>query len=672
MKGAKFSAHAELVHSVAAQLPNDGTRMQLLASTVDSSWRRCLNDFNLDPARDYEPEVLDHSRLKQRQAELEDLVQIARVEMDSLYEQISGSGFALLLADTEGVILLERVDPTLKRHFAEAGLVVGANWSERCEGTNGIGTCVTEKRSVTIFRDDHFRDCHAGLSCSAAPIHDPYGHIIAVLDASTVSTSGGREAQLHTVALVNLSARLIEKCLFLRHHQSDAMLRFHHRPEFVDLLHDGAIAVSPDGCIVGTDITGIKLLGAGGRRELVGRSIAEVFDTSYGELRAMTNSGLRTMQELRDIRFGRRYFASLAEAGQQNSRPALSAHGGARIVRIATERSNGPLSLEELAGDDPQMLRNLRNAQRVAECAVSVVICGPTGSGKEAFAKAMHLASSRSKQTFVAVNCAAIPETLIEAELFGYASGAFTGARREGMRGRILQSSGGTLFLDEIGDMPLLMQTRLLRVLEEQEVTPLGSEVTHKVDLRVICASHRELRELVQRGQFREDLYYRLNGITLDLPPLAARRDKESLIKKCLAREFKDAPMVSIEARAMERLIQYAWPGNIRELRNAIRAALAICEDRIIRMGDLPIAIQQFRPVGVTATLLPLAPPMSMEGAAISLESAEREALLRCIEQHRGNMTVVAAHLGISRNTLYRKIHRHGIQISRRADQTQA
>jgi sigma-54 dependent transcriptional regulator, acetoin dehydrogenase operon transcriptional activator AcoR len=294
------------------------------------------------------------------------------------------------------------------------------------------------------------------------------------------------------------------------------------------------------------------------------------------------------------------------------------------------------------------------------------LIQGPTGSGKEAFAKALHLASRRAARPFVAVNCAAIPESLIESELFGYVSGAFTGARRDGMRGRIVQSSGGTLFLDEIGDMPLLMQSRLLRVLEEHEVWPLGSETATGVDLRVICASHRDLREMIARKQFREDLYYRVNGITLELPPLAMRRDMETLIRKCIANESDEGEVVSIESAALRRLTSYAWPGNIRELRNAIRSALAICEDRVIRVGDLPPDIRPHPPANPgDGEAAGSAAPVDEK---ISLQAAERDALTRAIKVNRGHMTEVAAQLGISRNTLYRKIKRHGIQITRGAE----
>ena len=335
-----------------------------------------------------------------------------------------------------------------------------------------------------------------------------------------------------------------------------------------------------------------------------------------------------------------------------------------------------PQTLEELAGEDPQMLRNIRCAHRIADSNVSVLVQGPTGSGKEAFAHAIHLASRRGGRPFVAVNCAAIPETLIESELFGYKPGAFTGARREGLRGRIVQSSGGTLFLDEIGDMPLALQSRLLRVLEEREVVPLGSESAIAVDLHVLAASHRNLREMIARGAFREDLYYRLNGITLELPALRERTDKERLVQHALAAETGNGRPAAIERDALQSLLAYSWPGNIRELRNVIRTALAICEGGVVRALDLPREIRDGeRPEGLpgrfrVSLAASGADPDGVSGTSAPphnrLQAAERAALLRAIEELHGNMSRVAAELGVSRNTLYRKIKRHGIAPVRR------
>lgn len=340
-----------------------------------------------------------------------------------------------------------------------------------------------------------------------------------------------------------------------------------------------------------------------------------------------------------------------------------------RVVPAAGKSGRETLTLEDLAGEDPQMLRNARSAYRIADSNVSVLIQGPTGSGKEAFAHAMHLASGRAARPFVAVNCAAIPETLIESELFGYKAGAFTGARKDGMRGKILQSSGGTLFLDEIGDMPLMLQTRLLRVLEEQEIVPLGSESPIKVDLHVLAASHRNLREMIARGTFRDDLYYRLNGITLELPALRERADKERVIHHALAAETRNGRPAAIERDALQRLLVYPWPGNIRELRNVIRTALAICDGGVIRRIDLPREIREaetiqtaLSPAEIRADVVAKGP-----GSANPLHVAERAALLSVIEDCHGNMTRVAIQLGMSRNTLYRRIKRHGIPLAHSA-----
>lgn len=662
MKFSPSGPHADQVFRVASHDPAVVAAGSGVIAAVDTSWRRCINVFHLDPAREYEPWVLDTSRIKDLQSEHEELVQIARAEMDALYEQISGSGYALLLADTSGVILCEKVDPTLKRMFTEAGLIVGAEWSERREGTNGIGTCAREARPITIHQADHFRARHVNLSCSAAPIHDHLGRVIAVLDASCVGAQGSREAQLHTVALVHSSARLIEKCLFLRRHRGDTLLRFHHRAEFIDLLHDGAIALSADGTIVAADMPGLRLLGAQERADVVGRPIGDIFDASYQELKPARGATHRAIWQLRDTLHGRRYYASFVE-NQEESSPHTPAASSRAIVHVTRDDSTTTLTLEDLAGEDPQMMRNVRNARRIADRNVAVLIRGPTGSGKEAFAKALHRASRRTRNAFVAVNCAAIPESLIESELFGYAPGAFTGARREGMRGRIVQSSGGTLFLDEIGDMPLSLQTRLLRVLEEQEVSPLGTEQAAKVDLRVICASHQNLRDLISRGEFREDLYYRLNGITIDLPSLAARRDKAVLIRHCIVRELDDScESVAIDGAALRHLVAYDWPGNVRELRNVIRTAMAICDGGVIRLCDLPAEIRQ-RARGESRPAL--APSLAPGEAPASFERAERTVLLQAIEQNRWVLSRVAVQLGISRNTLYRKLHAHRIPLTR-------
>jgi len=651
-----------------------------VSAAIGASWRRCMNDYALDPVRHQEPFVLDGYSLKEYRSRHEHLIQVASAEIDWLYDHIAMSGCALLLTDAGGIVLYEKADPTILNTFRVAGLRLGADWSESRQGTNGMGTCIAEDRPIIVHRDEHFRACHIGLSCTAAPIHDPAGSLVAVLDASTLNAQGTRETQTHVMALVHLSAKLIEKCLFLRHFQRGSVLRFHARPEFVNLQHDGALALATDATVIAADDMALRLLGVGGRGELIGRRIDEIFDMRAEEMIEPAAPNAAGLWPVRDAVLGRRYFASLSHEATDMGFARYRVRG-TRASDVMQLKPPAPakeaLALEDLAGDDLQMLRIVRSARRVASSSVSVMIQGATGTGKELFARALHAASGRAP--FVALNCAAIPESLIESELFGYKSGAFTGARREGMKGTILQASGGTLFLDEIGDMPLGLQTRLLRVLEEHEVVPLGAEKPMKVDLRVICASHQNLRSMIARGEFREDLYYRLNGITLELPRLVDRTDKDDLIRRLLSAETSDGRPVAIEIDAFQRLLDYGWPGNIRELRNVIRTALAICDGGVVRLQDLPSEVRDVAAgdpaaghpaAGDPATGDPAlrfssaAPALSDAGPADGgrplspIEAAERQALVKAIRDTEGNMARAAVVLQVSRSTLYRRCRR--------------
>lgn len=639
-----------------------------VSSAIGASWRRCMIDYSLDPMREHEPFVLDGHTLKEYRNRHEHLIQVASAEIDWLYDHIAMSGCALMLTDAGGIVLYEKADPTILETFRTAGLHLGADWSESRQGTNGMGTCIAENRPIIVHRDEHFRAVHIGLSCTAAPIHDPDGSLVAVLDASTLNPQGTRDNQTHVMALVHLSAKLIEKCLFLRHFQRGSVLRFHARPEFVNLQHDGALALASDATVIAADEMAMRLLGVGQRSELIGRRVDEIFDMRAEEIMESDSASSEGLWPVRDAILGRRYFASLSHESTDMgfARYRMRSSRGSGVMQLAPPpAAKEALALEDLAGEDPQMLRIVRSARRVAASSVSVMIQGATGTGKELFARALHAASGRTP--FVALNCAAIPESLIESELFGYKSGAFTGARREGMKGTILQASGGTLFLDEIGDMPLALQTRLLRVLEEHEVVPLGADKPMKVDLRVVCASHQHLRSMIARGQFREDLYYRLNGITLELPRLAERSDKDQLIRKLLGAETSDGRPVAIETDAFQCLLDYDWPGNIRELRNVIRTALAICDGGVVRLRDLPSEVRHGAADAVAAAQAPTDAvgegdmPEHLKNALSPIEAAERQALVKAIKTTDGNMARAATLLQVSRSTLYRRCRRLGI-----------
>jgi len=610
--------------------------------SIARSWLRCLEDYHLDPAQAMAPTVLEHARVLESRERLQQVLNIAGGEMNSLHQQLSG-GNAVLLTDARGIILNCVTEPGERRIFERAGLWLGADWSEAREGTNGIGTCLVERQCVTIHRDEHFRGRHTGLTCSASPVFDPHGDLLAVLDVSSARHDVTRQSQFHTMALVNLSAKMIESSYFLRHFDDQWLLRFHLQAGSVGLFSEGLLAFDGEGCISAVNQSALNLLSLG-RCELIGRPVEALFDCAMSDLLARASADAATCWPLR-TRDGRGFFAVL----RGKSRPQMTAPATAVVSQPAVPPPPGGLCL-----GDASLQADFRRALKVFERDVPLLINGETGSGKEAFAKAVHQASRRAGKPFVALNCAAIPETLIESELFGYRGGSFTGARKEGMRGKLQQADGGTLFLDEIGDMPVALQTRLLRVLEDRLVVPIGGE-PHAVDVRIISATHRNLLGRVEDGGFREDLFYRLNGLEISLPPLRARSDKAQLLD-FLLKEEAGGDAVMIEPEARDLLLAFNWPGNVRQMRNVLRTLAALCEDNLIRLADLPALVRQ---TASQATLARMTP--DPERSDSPLDDAERAALIATLETQRWHMTHAARELGVSRNTLYRKLRKHGI-----------
>jgi transcriptional regulator of acetoin/glycerol metabolism len=640
------------------QVVESGLQPAGIEPLVTRSWHRCLREFGIEPSAPRQISVLNPQSVKQLQESLGQLLPVARAEMESLYEQIAGSGFAVILADTQGAVLSTITDPALQREFRHAGLSLGALWDERHEGTNGIGTCLAETGPVTVHREEHFRGYNLTLSCSAAPILDPHGGILAVLDASTANSSDSRLIQRHTMALVNMSAHLISRWNFLNEYRHSWILRFHSRPEFVGLLHEALMAIDDEGNILAVNESALVQLGCSTRRSLVGEPIGKYFQFNFGALEQRARFEPSAIWPVRDVAHGRRFFAIAREPARPAEHAQISlpnAHGAAAEPPIEREH----------VGEDSQMRKNLACGRQLFAKQVPILLHGATGTGKEAFAKNLHRGSLWSDKPFVTVNCAAIPESLIESELFGYTRGAFTGAAKEGRVGKILQSNGGTLFLDEIGDMPLMLQTRLLRVIEEREVVPLGSEQAIPVNLHVISATHRDVLQMIQNGEFREDLYYRLNGVTLHLPLLRDRGDKADLIRTLLREENAGQDCIKIDEDAFRKLMHYSWPGNIRQLRNVLRTAAALCRDGIIRASNLPQEIldTEPRPAPLPAANTEPAAAAAESTPSAALREAECAALLRELERMRWNISRTAQTLGISRNTLYRKIHKHRILL---------
>src|ERR1700733_5722745 len=526
-------------------------------------------------------------------------------------------------------------------------------WSEREMGTNGMGTCLTTQRSVLIHRTDHFLEQNTQLTCSAAPIFDMRGQLLAALDISGASSN----TQTHTLALVDMAAQNVENRTFLGACKEFHLVRFHRCAEFVSTPGEGVLAFDDHGIIRGANRGALKLLGVRDHESLCGQRVDRVLDTSLGALiQLCARNGFRP-EALTATLGQRRWFAPVQPPAEPVRRasvtPAVTAAAAPAAQPVVENRG----ALDCLQSADPAMMHNLEVLRRVIDRDISVLLLGETGTGKGYCARAIHQASNRASKPFVTVNCAAIPETLIESELFGHAPGAFTGAAREGGMGRILQAHGGTLFLDEIGDMPVALQARLLNVIEDREVMPLGGNKVVNVDVRIVSATQHDPLDMIAKGQFREDLYYRLNGITVRLPPLRQRTDKAGLIRKLLAGESVAA--IEIEPQLLERLVRHSWPGNVRQLRNVLRTMLALRSGERLTLAD-------FKEQWLAGGAEDAAHGEGETGAASAdgesaLSGAERDALRRTLETCQWNVSAAAARLHISRRTIYRKIHRHGL-----------
>lgn len=613
--------------------------------------------YRLDPEGRPVPEHIGGAALKHRHEALAAFELVGAGEMRRLFEQLNqqivqpnsvSPRFALMLVDAEATVLEVLTNPAITGEAREAHMRPGFLWDERHVGANGPGTCVHDGRARLVHRADHFFCCNREMSCSAAPIWNAEGELLGALDISFFDCKDSRASQAATGALVAMSARIIEQLHFAQQYREALVMHFHEDSEFFGLPYESLLAIDEAGRVLAVDGTVTNRLGFSSRSALVGRCISDLFDITPERLFAYAQTQPMAAWPVAYGQNGHG-FVSLRAAP-----PRLR---GARGLRNRdAPRPAGPLrqnaTLLTLAGEDPVMLKNVWRVERVMNKDIHVLLLGETGTGKDTFARAIHAASDRREGPFIVMSCAAIPEALIESELFGYEAGAFTGARAGGMRGKALAAHRGTLFLDEIGDMPLSIQARLLRLLEEKEVVPLGSTTPIPVDIRVISATHEDLEALVARGDFRMDLFYRLNGVALTLPALRFRADRAALIERVAWEENGGVPLeITPEARGI--LSFYAWPGNIRELRNALRTAIAFAESGRLEISHLPGALARGTWEG--------AGRRGPEDLAETANPAEHALILSELERQHWRITSTANALGISRNTLYRKLRRYGL-----------
>lgn len=575
---------------------------------INQSWKRSYS-FGLSPTGPIRDLLLTGKKLQEVLKANEYMIKQTTVILEKLYHTIHSSGLVTVIVDRNGTVIHRvgklDIDESLD-YFP-----VGSNWSEEIKGTNAIGLAIHEKKTLITHADHHFYVKNHFLTCSASPIYSPTGEFIGAVNISS------RKELFHpfTISLASVIAEAVQNKILLEHTNHERLLalketeltaNFYTFP-LLSLDHEKKIirANQPARLLLGEDCVGKKF------HHKHGYTIDVISDHSNQDIRSVVSLHKTSKKSFQDINL---YTPS------------------------------------DIVGSCAKMVKVRNVVKKAALFDYPIIIYGESGTGKELIAQALHTAGPRKIKPFIAMNCSALPENLIESELFGYEPGAFTGANREGALGKFEAANEGTLFLDEIGDMPLKAQAALLRVLQEKTVTRIGGVKVKSINIRIISATNKNLREEVQAGRFREDLYYRLKGIFIALPPLRDRSDiielSEHLITKL------DNPTVRLSEEAKQKLISYHWPGNIRELGSILMQASFFSEGKEIEAEDLHF---------VNEYELQTKGRNSEEKASLSLIHAEKETIKKALHSVEWNISKAANILGISRNTLYLKIKKYNL-----------
>lgn len=586
---------------------NPSITAQLL---IEQSWTRCRQwGLGHHSAPQFDP--LPAGRLDDWLASYGPLLQICQPLAQASLDSRKGRSHCLIrLADPDARLLAVWGQLHTLTSAPGQGLQAGACWAEQNAGTNAIGTALASGQALHIDHDQHFLRANRFMSGSAAPVLDADRQVVGVLDVSCDSYL----PPAHTLGLVRMLSQSVENRLILdRHGPTCWKLVFNAGTHDLDSQWAGLLMFDAQGRVLAANRRADSLLGL----DPVGVAMDSLFKIKLADWLASPARQPFAVQAL-----ARNRFQCLLQPPAGTSAPTASP----RLPPTQPPVDSG-------------VQRQLTQAARLLEKDIPLLIQGETGVGKEYFVKALHRASSRATGPLVAVNCAAIPAELVESELFGYERGAFTGAHNRGNPGLIRKADKGVLFLDEIGDMPLATQARLLRVLQERCIQPLGSGDPIAVDIRVVCASHQNLQALMDAGRFREDLYYRINGMCLVLPPLRERSDKRQVIEQVWQACREPQQAATLPQAVMQVLLEHPWPGNLRQLHNVLQVGAAMAQLPTLRLEDLPEEFIEPRMPSPPAQEMPL--------------GSDLDTLL---EAYAGNISQVARQLGLSRNTVYKRL----------------
>ncbi len=627
---------------------------------IADSWERCAK-LGTDPFVHRISKEISLEEHNQRMAEGHELIEVARPFLGNLYNALQEVELIIILTDKDGFILQIMGEGYIKDLCTWAGLVAGQFWTDETVGTTAPSEALISGEPVQVVAEEHWNELAKGCTCAAAPIRGIDDEIIGVLDITALFEEAG--AHLHTFGMAIAAAKAIETAMKLRA-MSDQL---HKTNKFltsaIQSIPEGLILLNRDLKVINANHVAEKMTGSKLGR---GENLQQIVKEAKG-IKKIRN----VLTECSGF-FGQELIFGNGNGSEQrfivNAEPVLDKGHDCigvllvlqelRRVRKLAQKMYGAhavYTFNDLVGRDGHFHMCVKNTKLAAKSDCPIVITGESGTGKEMFAQAIHNYSDRHDGPFIPINCAAIPRDLLESELFGYEEGAFTGAKKGGNPGKFELADKGTLFLDEIDSMPLELQAKLLRVIEDKRVVRLGGMSFIPVDVRIVAASCKDLRQRIREDGFRSDLFFRISVVNVNIPPLRERRGDIPLLARHFVMKYSKSPEEAkryLQPEILATLQAYEWPGNVRELSN--------WAERILTIGQGVGSVSTINPVPRTGTGS-YESASGNGGRARKLGDAEAEIISKAISENRFNMSKAASDLGISRSTLYRKMAKYNL-----------
>lgn len=612
-------------------------------------------DYGIEKNRVFPKMVLKQKEMDDNIEKNEKLLNIATPFIEDLFDFLVGSEFFIILTDNEGCILKIIGDVAVLKIAHNLNMVVGAYMSENSIGTNAMGTTIKEDIPIQISEKEHFIEAYHRWTCSAAPIHDGEGNIIGCLNL----TGAGDKVHSHTLGLVVAAVKSIENQIKMENTNYKLMETYQYMNTILDSISSGIFVVNREGIVKTINVEACNILGIK-EEQILEKKVNPILPNWVNIFERIKLGKLYDNREsiLSHEAKNERYNMTATPILNENEVIGMVVifREMQKVLNLVNKYTGGRAiyTFDDIVGDSKEIRRVINYAKTISSSPSTVLIQGESGTGKELMAQSIHNYSNRKNNSFIAVNCGAIPKSLIESELFGYEEGAFTGARRGGHSGKFELANGGTLFLDEIGEMPLDMQVNLLRVLQEGYVTRVGGDKIIPVDVRIIAATNKNLKEEVEKGGFREDLFYRISVIPVDMPALRDREgDLPILIRYLFKSKAKklNKQLESMNADIYLKMMNYNWPGNIRELEN--------CIENIVNLnGESSMFLQEIEKYNDKKIFDRISTDSNPE-LVLTLEELEEKEIAKALDFSCNNMSKTAKLLGITRSTLYSKIKKY-------------